>query len=103
MNILRTESGYLENYQDWTPDIALSLALEDELKLTDDHWLVINILRDFYSKHQKSLSIRALVNLCKKELDANKYTSLYLQKLFPNGAAKQANKIAGLPKPIRCI
>jgi tRNA 2-thiouridine synthesizing protein E len=38
-----------------------------------------------------------------KALGEDKGNSLYLYTLFPKGPAKQATKIAGLPKPARCI
>ena len=42
------------------------------------------------------------------EAMANKFgeekgNSRYLYRLFPKGPAKQATKIAGLPKPVKCI
>ncbi|MBN6712224.1 TusE/DsrC/DsvC family sulfur relay protein, partial [Haemophilus haemoglobinophilus] len=27
----------------------------------------------------------------------------YLQRLFPEGPAKKATKLAGLPKPVKCL
>jgi tRNA 2-thiouridine synthesizing protein E len=38
-----------------------------------------------------------------KTLGADKGNSAYLYELFPYGPAKQACKIAGLPKPTGCI
>lgn len=55
------------------------------------------------SKYHTSPAIRMLVKALKEEYGAEKGNSLYLIKLFPQGAAKQATKIAGLPKPARCI
>ena len=99
----RDKEGYLKDITDWNIDIAEAIALEEQIKLTDDHWLIINLMRNFYKNYKKSLSIRPLVKAIAKELGPEKGNSLYLHKLFPKGPAKQANKIAGLPKPIRCI
>lgn len=102
-NIARDNEGYLKNLDDWNEDIAYLLAKEEGIELTEEHSLIINIMRDFYIKHNTSLSIRPLVKIIARELGDEKGNSIYLHKLFPKGPAKQANKIAGLPKPIRCI
>jgi tRNA 2-thiouridine synthesizing protein E len=47
--------------------------------------------------------MRVLVKAMKKQLGENKGNSRYLYKLFPKGPAKQATRIAGLPKPAKCI
>ena len=43
------------------------------------------------------------VKAMKKQLGEDKGNSRYLYKLFPKGPAKQATRIAGLPKPAKCI
>jgi tRNA 2-thiouridine synthesizing protein E len=38
-----------------------------------------------------------------KEFGPEKGSSRYLYKLFPDGPALIATKIAGLPRPVKCI
>lgn len=103
MNIALTKDGYLQDINDWTPEIAKWLAKGQNLSLTDNHWEIINYLRDSYNVYKKSLPIRALVKAVKQEFGEDKGNSIYLHKLFPENPAKQATLIAGLPKPINCI
>lgn len=100
---IQTDSnGYLTNSQQWDEDIAILVAEIEGITLTDDHWQVIKYVRKFYMDFNKSPSIRPLVKYLKSVLPEEKSNSLYLQILFPEGPAKQATKIAGLPKPARC-
>ncbi len=103
MNIALTKDGYLQDINEWTPEIAKWLAEGQNLSLTDNHWEIINYLRDSYTVYKKSLPIRALVKAVKQEFGVDKGNSIYLHKLFPGNPAKQATLIAGLPKPINCI
>ncbi len=98
-----TDDGFLANISDWTPTVAEYLAQQQDIILTAEHWEIINLMREFYFKYNASPSIRTLVNAVKQQYGADKGNSIYLHKLFPNKAAVQANLIAGLPKPIRCI
>lgn len=102
-DVARDNQGYLKNLSDWNKELAVVIAAEEEIILTEDHWAIINILRDFYSEYKKSLAMRPLVKAIEKELGTSKGNSIYLHTLFPKGPQLQANKIAGLPKPIRCI
>ena len=95
--------GYLVNLNDWDESVANYFAEEDKLQLTAEHWEVIYFLRSFYQQYKLSPAMRILVKELKKKYGAEKGNSVYLQSLFPKGPAKQANKIAGLPKPVRCI
>lgn len=103
MNVKLTEDGYLANMADWDQSVAEYLAQRQNIVLTAEHWEIINLLREFYLKFNASPSIRTLVNAVKQQYGPEKGNSIYLAKLFPGGAALQANNIAGLPKPIRCI
>lgn len=98
-----TNEGYLRNLQDWNPEVANELAKRQNITLTADHWEIINLLREFYISYNASPAMRTLVKAVQQQYGAEKGNSIYLHKLFPGGAAKQANNIAGLPKPIRCI
>jgi tRNA 2-thiouridine synthesizing protein E len=95
--------GYLKNYTDWSPEMAPTLAATEEIELTEQHWEVIHFVRYFYLEFKTSPAIRVLVKAIGQSLGADKGNSKYLYTLFPVGPAKQATKIAGLPKPAKCI
>lgn len=95
--------GYLKVVSDWSPELALIIAKEEEIELTDAHWEVINFVRNFYLEFKTSPAIRVLVKAIGQSLGSDKGNSKYLYTLFPVGPAKQATKIAGLPKPAKCI
>ena len=96
-------NGYLLNVSDWKPEMAPVLAKTENIELSEPHWEVINFVRDFYLEFNTSPAIRALVKALANKLGADKGNSRYLHRLFPKGAAKQATKIAGLPKPAKCL
>ena len=54
------EEGYLLNLADWTPEAAAHLAEEEKVPLTDNHWEVINFLRDYYNEYQIAPAVRVL-------------------------------------------
>ncbi len=97
------EEGYLVNLGDWSEDVANVMAAEDSLALTENHWEVINFLRDYYAEYQVAPAIRVLTKAIGKKLGPEKGNSKYLYELFPYGPAKQACRYAGLPKPTGCI
>ena len=97
------KQGYLLDHTLWQVDLALLMAKNDEFELTEEHWEVINFVRQFYLTYNTSPAIRALTKAMKAEFGEEKASSRYLYRLFKEGPAKQATKYAGLPKPARCI
>jgi len=97
------KQGYLLDHLLWQTELAVLIAEKEQLELTQAHWEVINFVRNFYLTYKKSPAIRALTKAMKQEFGEEKANSRYLYRLFPDGPAKQATKIAGLPKPARCI
>jgi TusE/DsrC/DsvC family sulfur relay protein len=97
------EEGYLANLSDWEPEVADKMANEDGLPLSENHWEVINFLREYYQEYQIAPAVRVLTKAIGKKLGPDKGNSKYLYELFPYGPAKQACKYAGLPKPTGCV
>jgi len=97
------EEGYLLNLNDWTRDAAVELAKTENVDMTESHWEVIDFLREYYDEYQIAPAVRVLTKAIGKKLGKEKGNSKYLYELFPYGPAKQACKIAGLPKPTGCI
>ncbi len=97
------EEGYLVNRTDWNEDVAKIMAQADNCELTQNHWEVINFLREYYEEYQIAPAVRVLTKAIGKKLGADKGNSKYLYELFPYGPAKQACKYAGLPKPTGCV
>ncbi len=97
------EEGYLVNISDWNEELAKHLAAGEKVELSPAHWEVINFLREYYQEFQIAPAIRVLTKAIGKKLGPDKGNNKYLYELFPYGPAKQACKIAGLPKPTGCV
>ncbi len=91
------EDGFMETPEQWDERIALALASTEGLEnLTEEHWKVINYLRQYYAENGIAPMVR---RLCKE-------TGCNLQRiyeLFPSGPAKGACKVAGLARPTGCV
>ncbi|MFC3032115.1 TusE/DsrC/DsvC family sulfur relay protein [Pseudoalteromonas fenneropenaei] len=101
--IATDQQGYLLDHTQWSNELAAEIARLEDITMSDAHWEVVHFVRDFYLEYNTSPAIRMLVKAMAKALGEDKGNSMYLYKLFPKGPAKQATKIAGLPKPARCI
>ena len=73
------------------------------MELTDGHWELIELLRQYYREFDSSPAMRPLVKYCRLKLGVDKGRSIYLMTLFPGSPAKIGSKVAGLPKPDNCL
>ncbi len=97
------EEGYLININEWNEDLAGLIAKDENVTMTAEHWEVVNFLREYYAEYQIAPAVRVLTKAIAKKMGADKGSNKYLYELFPYGPAKQACKIAGLPKPTGCV
>ncbi len=97
------EEGYLVDLADWSEEVANHIAAVENVDMSDQHWEVVNFLREYYDEYQIAPAVRVLTKAIGKKLGPDKGNSQYLYELFPYGPAKQACKIAGLPKPTGCV
>ncbi len=103
MTLETDAAGYLTDMSQWNEEVAKAIAQQENIVLTEAHWEVIYFVRQFYQEYHTSPAIRMLVKAMAEKLGAEKGNSRYLQRLFPEGPAKQATKLAGLPKPAKCL
>jgi tRNA 2-thiouridine synthesizing protein E len=97
------DDGYLINSNDWSQELAVQVAQFEGLELTDQHWEIIYFLRDYFKLYQLSPIAKVLVKEVGKRFGTEKGNLDYLYDLFPSGPAKQASRIAGLPRPTGCV
>jgi tRNA 2-thiouridine synthesizing protein E len=91
------EEGFVQDIDMWNREVAKALAaVEGVAELTDDHWKVVNYLREYYLKFGIAPMIR---KLCKE----TGFSLKEIYQMFPSGPAKGACKIAGLAKPTGCV
>lgn len=102
-SIALDKDGYLQHLEDWSEAVAEALALEEDLKLSEDHWEILQLLRAFHAEFQLSPATRPLIKYVAGKLGADKGNSAHLNRLFNGTPAKLAAKLAGLPKPTNCI
>lgn len=102
-SIATDKAGYLLDHKQWSEGMVPVLAEAENIELTDAHWEVIRFVREFYLEYDTSPAIRALVKAMAAKYGPEKGNSRYLHRLFKKGPAKQATKLAGLPKPAKCL
>lgn len=95
--------GHLADADDWSPKIAEALAADCGIDLGADHWRVIEALREFHAETGVSPSMRPLVRLMRERVGDDLASSIALLRLFPESPATLAAKIAGLPRPDKCL
>ena len=103
MSVELDKEGFLQNLSSWNEDVALQLAENEGIELSDSHWELIHLIRAFYQEFELSPAMRPLSKYIKVNLGADKASSIYLMTLFPESPAKRLAKIAGLPKPENCL
>lgn len=97
------KDGYLKNLSDWNEQVAQALAHTESIALTEDHWQIIYIVRQFYAETGLSPATRPLIRLVAQQAGAEKGKSIYLMRLFGGKPALSVSRIAGLPRPANCF
>ncbi len=95
--------GYLINGEDWDVEVAERMAIADGVSLTAEHWVILEIFRDYFVRFEIEPPMRALIIETRKKLGDEKGTSRFLYQLFPQGPTTQACRYAGLPRPLSCV
>ncbi len=97
MEIEVDEDGFIQEPERWNKEVAEDLAkIEMAYPMSDDHWKVVNYLRNYYLEFEIAPPIRMLTKQTGFDLK-------YIYQLFPRGPAVGACKVAGLPKPTGCV
>ena len=90
-----TDEGYFTNPSQWNKEVAIAIAKEEGIELTDKHFAILEYLRDRFTKGE-ALSIRGI----------NKSGIVDVKdfyQMFPGAPLKKSTKIAGIPKPESCV
>jgi dissimilatory sulfite reductase related protein len=91
------DEGFFIDPAQWREDMAPLIARQEGItQLTDRHWQVIKFMRHEYEAKGTGPTVRVL-----GKTSGVSVKELY--QLFPHGPAKEAAKIAGIPKPRGCV
>jgi len=91
------DEGFFIDPAQWREDMAPFIARQEGItQLTERHWQVIKFMRHEYEAKGTGPTVRVL-----GKTSGVSVRELY--QLFPHGPAKEAAKIAGIPKPRGCV
>lgn len=95
INVTVNAEGYFENPNQWNKDMAVEMAKEYNIQLTDKHFAVLEFLRQKHIAGEQ-LTIRKVGTSGIVDIKE-------LYQLFPGGPLKISSKLAGIPKPVSCV
>jgi tRNA 2-thiouridine synthesizing protein E len=81
----------------YSEEVVKVIAEAEGIALTEDHWTIVNYMREQYREHGHTPNYRNMLKDMEDVLPGKDSKALY--DLFPTGPAKQGAKVAGLPKP----
>lgn len=90
-----SDEGYMLNPDQWNRNIAIGIAKEEGIDLSERHFTVINYIRE-KALGGEALSLRRLGK--SGIVDIKEF-----YQLFPGAPLKKATKIAGVSKPESCV
>jgi tRNA 2-thiouridine synthesizing protein E len=90
------QEGFMTEYDEWTEDLARTLAGNIGIELTESHWKAIRFLREDFEAQGETPTLRRVTNV-------GGIPTKELFELFPKKPAKKMAYIAGLPKPAGCV
>lgn len=101
--LLLDQDGHLQNYLDWTPEIAQIMAQNEGLTLTAAHLSILFAVQKFYQQFGYAPATRPLIKFLIKEL-GDQISNAQLMQDFQTGlVARTLARLAGLPKPANCL
>jgi TusE/DsrC/DsvC family sulfur relay protein len=98
-----SDNGNLINIGLWSPKLAIFMAEKENLTLTDQHWELIDFIRQFYFEYGIAPMVHLLRNHLREAWGEEKSSEAYLYTLFPHGPSRQGCRVGGLPEPQGCI
>jgi tRNA 2-thiouridine synthesizing protein E len=101
-NIEFDGEGFLAESSDWDKEVGLVLAEAEKIVMTEDHWTVVQLMRDYYTEHKVIPTARDFTALMGGALSSEKGSNKYLATLFPGEQLKQCAKVAGLTRMAGC-
>jgi tRNA 2-thiouridine synthesizing protein E len=99
--IATTATGYLENLEEWSEELACHMARQEGIELSNRHWDVLRYLREeFFANNGHQPNTRTIVKAMSEQW-GEEVDQRALYDLFPRDPSKQAGRIAGLPESRR--
>ncbi len=90
--------GYLVDFDAWDRDFAIKMAKDNNVVLTECHWLVINCLRDYQAEYGIAPEHREIIKRLSEHADpSTPCTKNHLEGMFGEGGCDLACRMAGLP------
>lgn len=97
------QHGHLCHADQWTRAWARKTAANDSIELDDDHWAVLEFLREYHEQYADIPPMRLLLRVMEAQLGERFGNSRHIYRLFPEGPARQGSRYAGLPLPESCL
>jgi len=83
----------------WSLRAGLTAAKAEGIAITDDHWLVVRALQEYFARHANRPRDMRELHDALDELFHASGGMRYLYQLFPGGPVAQGCRIAGLTAP----